>query len=87
LDTRLGGPQSRSGHRGEEKNSQPLSGLKPPIRPNDIQLRLHVPNYKLKSVRYVGLKEVKGSEIMKIIVNRKSEDEMNSKEEQMIKEI
>jgi hypothetical protein len=23
LDRRLGGPQSRSGHRGEEKNSQP----------------------------------------------------------------
>jgi hypothetical protein len=31
LDRRLGGPQSRSGHGGEEKNSQPLSELKPPI--------------------------------------------------------
>jgi hypothetical protein len=28
---RLGGPQSRSGRGGEEKNSQPLSGLEPPI--------------------------------------------------------
>jgi len=31
LDRRLGGPQSRSGHGGEEKNSQPLPGLEPPI--------------------------------------------------------
>jgi hypothetical protein len=27
LDRRLGGPQSRSGGGGEEKNSQPLPGL------------------------------------------------------------
>jgi hypothetical protein len=31
LERRLGGPQSRSGHVGEEKNSQPLPGLKSPI--------------------------------------------------------
>jgi hypothetical protein len=31
LDERLGGPRSRSGHGGEQKNSQPLSGLEPPI--------------------------------------------------------
>jgi hypothetical protein len=31
LDRRLGGPQSRSGFGGEEKNSQPLPGLEPPI--------------------------------------------------------
>jgi hypothetical protein len=31
LDRRLGGPQSRSGRGGEEKNSQPLSVLEPPI--------------------------------------------------------
>jgi hypothetical protein len=31
LDRRLGGPQSRSGRGGEEKNSQPLPGLKHPI--------------------------------------------------------
>jgi hypothetical protein len=31
LDRRLGGPQSRSGCGGEEKNSQPLPGHEPPI--------------------------------------------------------
>jgi hypothetical protein len=31
LDRRMGGPQSRSGRGGEEKNSQPLSGLEPTI--------------------------------------------------------
>jgi hypothetical protein len=31
LDRRLGRPQSRSGHGGEKKNSQPLPGLEPPI--------------------------------------------------------
>jgi hypothetical protein len=31
LDRTLGGPQSRSGRGGEEKNSQPLPGLEPPI--------------------------------------------------------
>jgi hypothetical protein len=31
LDRRLGGPQSRSGRCGEEKNSKPLPGLEHPI--------------------------------------------------------
>jgi len=31
LARRLGGPQSRSGLGGEEKNPQPLPGLEPPI--------------------------------------------------------
>jgi hypothetical protein len=31
LNRRLGGPQSRSGHGDEEKNSQPMLGLEPPI--------------------------------------------------------
>jgi hypothetical protein len=31
LDRRLGGPQNQSGHSSEEKNSQPLLRLKPPI--------------------------------------------------------
>jgi len=31
LDRRLGGPQSHSGHGGEEKNSQLLPGLNPRI--------------------------------------------------------
>jgi len=30
-DRRVGGPQRRSGRGGEEINSQPLSGLEPPI--------------------------------------------------------
>jgi hypothetical protein len=30
-DRRLGGPQSRSGRGGEQKNSQQLSGLEPPF--------------------------------------------------------
>jgi hypothetical protein len=35
LDRRLGGPQSHSGHGGEEKNSQPPPGIEPqnPDRP------------------------------------------------------
>jgi hypothetical protein len=33
LDKRLGGPQSRSGCGGEEKNFQPLPGLEPPDHP------------------------------------------------------
>jgi hypothetical protein len=33
LDRRLGGPQSRSGYGGEEKNSQPLPSLEPPDHP------------------------------------------------------
>jgi hypothetical protein len=31
MDRRLGEPQSRFGHGGEQKNSQPLPGLEPPI--------------------------------------------------------
>jgi hypothetical protein len=31
LDRRLGGPRSRSGHGDEDENSQPLTGLEPPI--------------------------------------------------------
>jgi hypothetical protein len=31
LDRRLGGPQSRSERKGEERNSQPLPGLEPAI--------------------------------------------------------
>jgi hypothetical protein len=30
LDRRMGGPQSRSGRGGDEKNSQPLPELEPP---------------------------------------------------------
>jgi hypothetical protein len=39
LHRRLGGPQSQSGHSGEEKNYQPLPGLKLPIiHPSTILL-------------------------------------------------
>jgi hypothetical protein len=31
VDKRLGGHQNQPGHGGEEKNSQPLLGLEPPI--------------------------------------------------------
>jgi hypothetical protein len=31
MDRKLGGPQNRFGRGGEEKNSQPLPGLEPPI--------------------------------------------------------
>jgi hypothetical protein len=31
LDRRLGGPQSRSGRGGKEKNSQPVPGFEPPL--------------------------------------------------------
>jgi hypothetical protein len=31
MDRRLGGPQSRCGRGGEEKNSKPLPELEPPI--------------------------------------------------------
>jgi hypothetical protein len=31
LDRKLGGPQSRSGRCGDEKNSQPMPRLEPPI--------------------------------------------------------
>jgi hypothetical protein len=39
LDRRLGGPQSRSGRGGEEKNSQPPPGIEPPSssRPDGSQ--------------------------------------------------
>jgi hypothetical protein len=39
LDRRLlSRPQSRSGHGGEEKNSQPMPGLEPPIFQPVVQL-------------------------------------------------
>jgi hypothetical protein len=38
LDRRLGGPQSRSGRSGEEKNSKPLPGLEPPVIQPVVQL-------------------------------------------------
>jgi hypothetical protein len=40
LVPRLGGPQSRSGRGGEEKNFQPLPGLEPRIDINNL-LKIH----------------------------------------------
>jgi hypothetical protein len=42
LDRRLGGPQSRSGCGGEEKNSQPLPGVEPPITSSNFTLHHRV---------------------------------------------
>jgi hypothetical protein len=39
LDRKLIGPQSQSGCGGEEKNSQPLPGLEPPIMQPVVQRR------------------------------------------------
>jgi hypothetical protein len=41
LDRRLGGPQSRSGRGGEEKNSQPPPGLELDISHKNTSLDLH----------------------------------------------
>jgi hypothetical protein len=41
LDRRLGGPQSRSGHGGEEKNSQPLLELESSIIQPVVQIRCY----------------------------------------------
>jgi hypothetical protein len=44
LDRRLAGSQSRSGHGGEKKNSQPLSGLEPPIiQPEALRCTIQLP--------------------------------------------
>jgi hypothetical protein len=40
------GPQSRSGHGGEEKNAQPLPGLEPPIiHPVSNAIQLSYPGF------------------------------------------
>jgi hypothetical protein len=55
LDRRLGGPQSRSGRGGEEKNSQPLPGLEPLIIQPAAQ-RWPYFNRSVNSNRYIKLK-------------------------------
>jgi hypothetical protein len=50
LDRRLGEPQSRSGLGGEEKNSQPLSSLEPPI------IQLVAQRYTTELSRLLGKK-------------------------------
>jgi hypothetical protein len=51
MDRRLGGPHSRSGRGGEEKNSQPLPGLEPTI----IQLIVQRYSTKLQGQIYIYL--------------------------------
>jgi hypothetical protein len=45
LDRRLSGPQSLSGHSGEEKNFQPLPGLKPP---SDARVIIEIVSWLLR---------------------------------------
>jgi hypothetical protein len=53
LDRRLGGKQSPSGSRGEEKNSEPLPGLEPPVIQHVAQ------SYTAELSRLLLLKEVR----------------------------
>jgi hypothetical protein len=49
LGRRLGGPESRSGRGGEEKHSQPLPGLEPPIvQAVDMKVKM------LRKIRLTG---------------------------------
>jgi hypothetical protein len=52
LNRRLGGPQSRSEHDGEEKNSQPLPGLESPIIHPAEPSRLHCNNKFFTKTEY-----------------------------------
>jgi hypothetical protein len=52
LDRRLGGPQSRSGHGDEEKNSKPIPELEPPI----IQPVAQRYTAELSRIPHVGVK-------------------------------
>jgi hypothetical protein len=53
LDRKLGGPRSRSGRGGEEKNSQPLPRLEPPII-QPVAQRYTTELYRLLSNRGEG---------------------------------
>jgi hypothetical protein len=70
LDRRLGGAQSRSGRGGEEKNSQPLLGLEPPII-QPIAQRYKGQNVKAR--RYVSTRHAERGEkaprILDIAIN------------------
>jgi hypothetical protein len=51
MDRRLGGPQSRSGRGGENKNSQPFPGLEPLI----IQsLAQHYTDWAISAPKYMN---------------------------------
>jgi hypothetical protein len=53
LDSRLGGPQSRSGRGGEEKKPEPLLGLEPPDHPAHSPALYHwaIPTPENRSTR------------------------------------
>jgi hypothetical protein len=51
LDRRLGGPQSRSWHGGEEKNSQPLPAIEPRSSSIELQYGLQWKGVKCKATR------------------------------------
>jgi len=52
LGRRLGGPQSRSGRGGEDKNSQPLLGLEPPTS-QPVARPLHIQRYHSQATQVV----------------------------------
>jgi hypothetical protein len=52
LDTRLSGPQSLSGHGGEEKNSQPLPGLELARSPPLYHWAIPTPVLSLSFTKY-----------------------------------
>jgi hypothetical protein len=62
LDRKLGGPQNRSGHGGEEKNFQPLTGIELPIiQPVAQRYTTEIRHTKIvtrqnTSAEYIGLK-------------------------------
>jgi hypothetical protein len=60
LDRRLGGPHSRSGRGGEEKNSQPPPGIEPQnlvAIPTELSRLFRNPYIFSKPRNYVHLKE------------------------------
>jgi hypothetical protein len=67
----LGGPQSRSGKGGEEKNSQPLPGLEPPIiqpvAPHRIVTN-YLNSYFVKYTTYRQMFAIKGVDLNEIYI-------------------
>jgi hypothetical protein len=54
LDKRLGGLQSRSGHGGEEQNSQSLPGLEPAVEKRKIPIPRQESNTRTSIFQPVG---------------------------------
>jgi hypothetical protein len=66
LDRRLSRPQSRSGRGGEEKNSQPLPGIEPPIVQPVPQRYTTVISRNLKTILWTFLEKLIAFELAKI---------------------